>query len=61
MNAGRKPFREATMQKQNPVSRFVLILAASAMTLISVTACNTMEGAGKDVERAGEKVQDAAD
>jgi predicted small secreted protein len=24
-------------------------------------ACNTMEGAGKDVERAGEAVQDAAD
>jgi predicted small secreted protein len=33
-----------------------------AMTLASagaLSACNTMEGAGKDIERAGEKVQDA--
>ena len=33
--------------------------------LISATfvlaACNTVEGAGKDVESAGEAVQDAAD
>ena len=26
----------------------------------AVSACNTVEGAGKDVERGGEKVQDAA-
>jgi entericidin B len=33
------------------------------MTLISVVTlvgCNTIEGAGKDLERGGEKVQDAA-
>lgn len=33
-----------------------------AMTLASagaLGACNTVEGAGKDIERAGEKVQDA--
>jgi entericidin B len=36
-------------------------LAASliaAMALLS--ACNTMQGAGKDIERGGEKMQDAA-
>ena len=27
---------------------------------IGLTACNTMQGFGKDVERGGEKVQDAA-
>ncbi len=26
----------------------------------ALTACNTMEGAGKDTERAGEKIQDTA-
>jgi len=26
----------------------------------SLTACNTFRGVGKDVERGGEKVQDAA-
>jgi predicted small secreted protein len=29
--------------------------------LVAGTGCHTMEGAGKDVEKAGEKVQDAAD
>ncbi|MES2355630.1 MAG: entericidin A/B family lipoprotein [Pseudomonadota bacterium] len=28
--------------------------------LSAVTGCNTFAGAGKDVERAGEKVQDTA-
>ncbi|MBL4803571.1 MAG: entericidin A/B family lipoprotein [Alphaproteobacteria bacterium] len=27
----------------------------------SVTACNTVEGAGQDIEHAGESVQDAAE
>ncbi|MEN3292029.1 MAG: entericidin [Burkholderiales bacterium] len=36
----------------------VLSIAAFAFGL---TACNTMKGFGKDVERGGEKVQGAAD
>jgi len=34
-----------------------------AVLLCSVTlaGCNTVEGAGKDIEHAGENVQDAAD
>lgn len=39
------------------------VLCAGALglaLLVLVPACHTMEGAGKDVERAGEKVQDAA-
>lgn len=31
------------------------------LALVSLAACsNTMDGAGKDIERAGEKVQDAS-
>jgi entericidin B len=26
----------------------------------AVSACNTMQGAGKDIERGGEKIQDTA-
>lgn len=36
------------------------VLTVVSMSLI-LTACNTMEGAGKDIEEAGESVQDAAD
>ena len=32
-----------------------------ALTTLSLTACNTVRGAGQDVEEAGEAVQDAAD
>lgn len=28
--------------------------------LLSVTACNTLEGAGEDVQKAGEKIEDVA-
>jgi predicted small secreted protein len=37
---------------------FVLLLMFGYMG--ALTACNTIEGAGKDVERGGEHVQDAA-
>jgi predicted small secreted protein len=36
----------------------VVLLVAIALSL---SACNTMAGIGKDVEKAGEVVQDAAD
>ncbi|WP_380873929.1 entericidin A/B family lipoprotein [Sphingomonas sp. DBB INV C78] len=36
---------------------FTLALVASALI---VSACNTVEGAGKDVQSAGETVEDAA-
>ena len=38
---------------------------AAAVTLVAmmvaVSGCNTMEGAGRDIQRAGEEVEDAAD
>jgi len=38
-----------------------ILLAALALSVIPVvTACNTVEGVGKDVEATGEVVQDAA-
>ena len=37
------------------ISIFIIILLGSALS-----ACNTMRGIGQDVERGGEKVQDAA-
>ena len=37
-----------------------LIVLAAALAAVSVAACNTVAGAGKDVERTGEKIQDAA-
>jgi predicted small secreted protein len=35
------------------------LVSAAALTLLS--ACNTVEGVGRDVERAGDAIQDQAD
>lgn len=35
-------------------------LSAVAFILALLAACNTMEGAGKDIERGGEKIQKKA-
>ncbi len=40
--------------------KLVLLLATLMFGSISLTACNTMQGAGRDVEKAGQKVQEEA-
>ena len=47
----------------NHLNRIRLCLTAAVVitAVLCLTACNTMEGAGKDVEDAGQAVQDAAD
>lgn len=37
-----------------------IVLAFAGLSLFSVTACNTVEGAGQDVSSAGRAVSDAA-
>lgn len=32
-----------------------------ALFCVSATGCNTVEGAGKDVKKAGEEIEEAAD
>lgn len=46
------------------IGRIIIIclgLGGGAMLALPLTGCNTMEGAGEDVESAGNAVQDAAD
>lgn len=42
----------------NLLRMMVLVLAGISAT--SVVACNTVDGAGKDIENAGEAVQDVS-
>ena len=37
-----------------------LIALALAATYVLISGCNTVQGAGKDIERGGEKVQKEA-
>jgi len=39
----------------------IISVLSILMFSLSLSACNTMKGFGKDVERGGEKVQGAAD
>ncbi|MFT4173855.1 MAG: entericidin A/B family lipoprotein [Rhodocyclaceae bacterium] len=37
-----------------------IVAPVLALMMIAITGCNTIEGAGKDIERGGEKVQSGA-
>lgn len=37
-----------------------LLMILAIVSALLMTACNTMEGMGKDIERAGEEIQDAS-
>ena len=43
----------------------IIKLMCLALVLVTITVrlvgCNTIEGAGKDIERGGEEIQEAAD
>ena len=37
-----------------------IMFCFAALAAVSLTACNTVQGAGKDIERGGQKVQEEA-
>ncbi|MDR7135297.1 putative small secreted protein [Lysobacter niastensis] len=43
------------------MKRSIALMLLVLFSLSVLSACNTMAGAGKDVQKAGEKVEDAAD
>jgi predicted small secreted protein len=43
------------------MKRLIPILMLVAFSTGALTACNTMAGAGKDVQKAGEKVEQKAE
>lgn len=40
--------------------QWTLALSITLVWVMALTGCNTMRGLGRDVERGGERVQDAA-
>ena len=46
------------MNKNNKTLSLLLVMAAFWAMLNA--GCNTVQGAGKDIEKAGDKIQDAA-
>ncbi|MCL4747671.1 MAG: entericidin A/B family lipoprotein [Burkholderiaceae bacterium] len=42
------------------MSKPILLALIAALVGAAISGCNTIEGVGKDLKRAGDKVQDAA-
>lgn len=43
------------------IRKWIAAAAALPMVLVILSGCNTMEGAGKDVQAVGTKIENAAD
>lgn len=41
-------------------TKLLFAVLAAALSSLVFTGCNTINGAGKDIEKAGDKIQDAA-
>jgi entericidin B len=41
--------------------KYLIILASLLTTSVLASACNTMEGLGKDVQQGGEELEDSAE
>ena len=53
-NSFPKPSKEIYMK------RLIALMLLAMFSMGTLTACNTMAGAGKDVQKVGEKVEDKA-
>ena len=42
----------------NMIKRFIIALFAMGLLAIASTGCNTVHGAGEDIEHAGDKIQE---
>jgi entericidin A len=42
------------------IARIVLLIVALSLSSVTLTACNTVHGAGQDVSKAGQKIQEEA-
>lgn len=43
------------------IKHLIILLVAAAILSLTAMGCNTARGFGKDVEKAGEKIQDGTD
>ena len=49
-----------THDAQPTLRKFFLALALAGFSAAALSACNTVEGAGQDIENTGEAIEDGA-
>jgi predicted small secreted protein len=47
-------------REEEAIMRKIVLVMSVLMVTMGMSACNTMKGVGKDIERGGEKMQGAA-
>jgi len=55
------PAAPTQTRMENPMKRIAVLMMISMFAAGMLTACNTVKGAAKDVQKVGEKVEEAAD
>ncbi len=43
------------------MKRLITVMLLAMFSMGTLTACNTVAGAGKDIEKAGDKIEDKAE
>jgi predicted small secreted protein len=46
--------------RENAMRKLLLIAAAWSAVAFGLAACNTVDGIGKDIKKAGESIEDAS-
>lgn len=61
MGSGRpEVFSNINPVQSNMKTKLIPVLLLSALVAAFTSGCNTTKGLGKDIEKAGDKIQDAA-
>jgi len=47
--------------KRSSLKRVLALMLMAMFSMNVLTACNTVAGAGKDIEKAGDKIEDKAE
>jgi predicted small secreted protein len=55
------PAFDPPTMKENSMKRLFALAILACFSTATLTACNTMAGAGKDVQKAGQKVEQKAE
>lgn len=49
------------LAKESLMKRVIVLMMMALFSMSFITACNTVKGAGQDVQKVGDKVEQAAD
>ena len=51
----------ASKLSESGLRKFILAFAVASFSAAALAGCNTVEGAGEDIESTGDAIQDSAD